>query len=50
MVKKLQVECGHNTVNKIKTMFEDIMKSQQTMQDYRERVHAGSKVVSNIEF
>lgn len=28
MVQKLQVECGHNTVNKIKTMFEDIIKSQ----------------------
>ena len=28
MIKKLQVECGHNTVNKIKTMFEDMIKSQ----------------------
>lgn len=27
MIKKLQVECGHNTVNKIKTMFEDMIKS-----------------------
>lgn len=27
MIKKLQVECGHNTVNKIKTMFEDGIKS-----------------------
>lgn len=28
MIKKLQVECGHNTVNKIKTMFEDMIKGQ----------------------
>lgn len=27
MVKKLQVECGHNTVNKVKVMMEDIKKS-----------------------
>ena len=28
MIKKLQVECGHNTVSKIKTMFEYMIKSQ----------------------
>lgn len=28
MINKLQVECGHNTVNKIKTMFEDMNKSK----------------------
>jgi len=28
MINKLQVECGHNTVNKIKTMFEDMLKSE----------------------
>ena len=28
MIRLLQVECGHNTVNKIKTMFEDVVKSQ----------------------
>lgn len=50
MVKKLQVECGHNTVNKIKTMFEDIQKSQQTMTEYRERTNQGSKMVYDIEF
>jgi len=36
MINKLQVECGHNTVNKIKTMFEDMRKSQQVMKDYKE--------------
>ena len=27
MVQKLQIECGHNTVNKIKTMISDMAKS-----------------------
>ena len=27
MIRLLEVECGHNTVKKIKTMFEDIVKS-----------------------
>ena len=27
MIKKLQVECGHNTINKIKTMMSDIKNS-----------------------
>jgi len=31
MIQKLQIECGHNTVNKIKTMFQDMIKSQQVM-------------------
>ena len=35
MINKLQVECGHNTVNKIKTMFEDMMKSQNVMRDFK---------------
>ena len=28
MIQMLQVECGHNTVSKIKTMFEDMIKSE----------------------
>lgn len=36
MIQKLQIECGHNTVNKIKTMFQDMIKSQQVMTDFRE--------------
>ena len=38
MINKLQVECGHNTVNKIKTMFEDMLKSEQVMKDYKEKL------------
>ena len=36
MINKLQVEQGHNTVNKIKTMFEDMLKSQNVMREYKE--------------
>ena len=50
MVKKLQVECGHNTVNKIKTMFEDVQKSQQTMSEFRERMLKGNSSYNDIEF
>lgn len=35
MIKKLQVECGHNTVNRIKTMFQDMMKSKDVMAEFR---------------
>ena len=35
MVTLLQVECGHNTVSKIKTMFEDMNKSNQMMSEYK---------------
>jgi len=35
MIKKLQVECGHNIVSKIKTMFLDIVKSNQMMTDFK---------------
>jgi len=45
MVKQLQIECGHNTVSKIKTMFQDMIKSQQVMNDYK-----GVQAPSQIEF
>ena len=35
MISKLAVECGHNIVNKIKQMFEDVNNSQQFMRDYK---------------
>jgi len=37
LIKKLQVECGHNTVNKIKTMMQDITNSQNFMETFREK-------------
>ena len=48
MIKKLQVECGHNTVNKIKTMFEDMIKSQQVIKNFREKRQGN--FVEGIEF
>jgi len=35
MVNKLTIECGNNTVNKIKTMFEDMIKSKQLNSDFK---------------
>jgi hypothetical protein len=35
MITLLQVECGNNTVSKIKTMFEDMNKSNQMMSEYK---------------
>lgn len=49
MIKKLQVECGHNTVNKIKTMFEDMIKSKQVMIDFK-GMRRGSNVIEGVEF
>jgi cullin 3 len=49
MISKLQVECGHNTVNKIKTMFEDIAKSQQMMSDFKQRPGGGANTVKDLE-
>jgi hypothetical protein len=50
MINKLQVECGHNTVHKIKVMFEDIQKSRQMMQEFKNRADGGSSLVNGIEF
>jgi len=49
MIQQLQVECGHNTVSKMKTMFQDIIKSQQTMKDFRQ-TSGNSNFVDNIEY
>lgn len=48
MIKKLQVECGHNTVNKIKTMLQDMIKSQQVVAEFRSS--KGGSNIENIEF
>ena len=36
MVQKLQIECGHNTVNKIKTMISDMAKSGEIGNEFSE--------------
>lgn len=54
MINKLQVECGHNTVNKIKTMFEDMIKSEQVMTDFKgqmgERSGGSGNQIDGVEF
>ena len=35
MINRLAVECGHNVVNKIKVMFEDMEKSKVVINDYK---------------
>ena len=48
MIKFLQVECGHNFVQKMKTMFTDMDQSKQTLQNFQD--HNGGKMVNEIEF
>ena len=35
MIQKLQVECGHNIVSKIKTMMQDIDKSKGIIDEFK---------------
>ena len=35
MIQLLQIECGQNTVSKIKTMFEDMVASQHTREEFK---------------
>ena len=35
MLQKLKVECGHNTVNKLASMFNDIRISKDLMTEFR---------------
>ena len=46
LVTKLAIECGHNTVNKIKTMFEDIVKSEEMLKEFK---HKNGNTIQNIE-
>ena len=50
MIQCLQVECGHNTVSKMKTMFADIVKSQSTIKDFRDQKLNQTNLVNDIEF
>jgi hypothetical protein len=35
MLQKLRVECGHNTVNKLASMFNDITLSKTIMEEFK---------------
>lgn len=42
MIAKLKVECGHNIVNRIANMFQDIHISKTMMNEFEARPHQGS--------
>ena len=41
---------GNNTVSKMKTMFADIIKSQVTVQEFKDTKLSGNSFVNEIEF
>lgn len=49
VIKQLQVECGHNIVSKIKTMFQDINQSKETLDNFEKENNSG-KFVQGVEF
>ena len=42
MISKLKVECGHNIVNKISSMYQDKTLSENIMKDFKLLSHKGS--------
>lgn len=48
MIQKLQIECGHNTVNKIKTMLQDMVASKDFMSDFKSKNKGAT--LSDVEF
>eukprot|EP00361_Fabrea_salina_P007359 CAMPEP_0202440492 /NCGR_PEP_ID=MMETSP1345-20130828/36726_1 /ASSEMBLY_ACC=CAM_ASM_000843 /TAXON_ID=342563 /ORGANISM="Fabrea Fabrea salina" /LENGTH=737 /DNA_ID=CAMNT_0049055097 /DNA_START=1 /DNA_END=2214 /DNA_ORIENTATION=+ len=42
MISKLKVECGHNIVNKISSMYQDIALSSNLMEEFKGLSHRGS--------
>ena len=42
MLQKLRVECGHNTVNKLGSMFKDIALSKDLMLEFKDTAQARS--------
>ena len=49
VIKQLQVECGHNIVSKIKTMFSDMNKSKDLVSDFVKH-NNNSNIVQNVDF
>jgi len=50
MLQKLKVECGHNTVNKLASMFNDIALSKDLNSDFKKTSQARSIQESGVEF
>ena len=50
MLQKLRVECGHNTVNKLASMFNDINLSKQIMEEFKGHQISKQIAASGIDF
>ena len=50
MLQKLKVECGHNTVNKLAQMFNDINISRDLMTEFRNTQTHKNMLASGVEF
>jgi hypothetical protein len=50
MLQKLKVECGHNTVNKLAQMFNDINISRDLMNEFRATQTYKNMVTAGVDF
>lgn len=50
MLQKLKVECGHNTVNKLASMFNDINISKDLMNEFKEKPAFKQMQAAGVEF
>ena len=49
VIKQLQVECGHNIVSKMKTMFMDISKSKDLFEAFEQAQPTRTNSVQGVE-
>lgn len=50
MLQKLKVECGHNTVNKLASMFNDINISKDLMNEFKQTQTYRNMIAQGVEF
>jgi hypothetical protein len=50
MLQKLRVECGHNTVNKLASMFKDIQLSKTIMDEFKGTQTSKMITAAGVEF
>jgi cullin 3 len=50
MLQKLKVECGHNTVNKLASMFNDIALSKDLVVEFKKTSQAWLIQESGVDF
>ena len=49
VIKQLQVECGHHTVSKIRTMYADISKSKDISKEFEQAQPTRTNSVQGVE-